>query len=196
MSTDTRAGLRRRSPRSRGRSPAAGAPLDPILGDLAAAAAQGTERAQLAAIWLPEPRRARRSRVWATSGAHAAELEGVRADSLEQAAELVRGHLDGDAECLSVPLGTGGEGGVLELARRGTGFEPDATQVAVLAADLAGLALRLGADDPAASNASALDVAGEALAAVTDDTDTPARRPARRRGGESRGRTDLAPAPG
>ena len=60
---------------------------------------------------------------------------------------------------------------MLELVRRGGPFDSEATLVAALAADLSGLAARLCEDGgtSAREGAGALDVAGDALAAVADD---------------------------
>lgn len=141
-----------------------GAELDPILTDIAAAAAQGTG-AELAAIWLPIADGLVARAVWAMSGAVAAELEGLHAESAEAAAELTVERLDPDAAGLSVRLDPGG--GVLELVRRGAPFDAEAEGVAGLAAELAALAARLCGDGSSsgAERAGSLDIAGDALAA-------------------------------
>ena len=72
---------------------------------------------------------------------------------------------------LNVPLDGDAATGMLELVRRGGPFADEAMLVATLAADLAALAAHL-CDDGLASgreSAGALDVAGDALAAVADD---------------------------
>ena len=74
-------------------------------------------------------------------------------------------------DTLNVPLDADGTTGMLELVRRGGPFDDEATLVASLAADLTALAARLCADGLASARegAGALDVAGDALAAVADD---------------------------
>ncbi len=158
-----------------GRSLADGASLDPILAELVDAAAQGTG-ADLAAVWLPDRDRILVARaVQATSGAHVAELEGARADSMRTARKLLRARLEGEPESMSVHIdGVAGEG-VLELVRGGPPFDREATQVAVLAADLAGLATRICEDRARGETAVPLDLVGDALAAAVDDEGASAR---------------------
>ena len=153
------------------RSLAGGAALEPLLGELVEAAGHGTG-AEIAAVWIPDRAGALVARaVWAASGALAAELEGRRTESVETAALLVSSRFDGEVVTLSVPLDGDVTTGVLELVRRGGPFDGEATLVATLAADLAALATRLC--DPALAaggeSSGALDVAGDALAAVADD---------------------------
>ena len=143
-----------------------GAALEPILGDLAEAAARGTG-ADIAAVWLPLRGGALVARaVWASSGSLAAELAGRTAASTEDAIELMQQRLDDTAITLSVPFTAAGEA-ALVLCRRGRPFERDEESVARLAADIAGLAARLRADASGAGAESAgpVEVAGEALAA-------------------------------
>ena len=87
------------------------------------------------------------------------------------AATLVAARFDGEVETLSVPLDADGTTGILELARRGGPFEGESTLVASLAADLTALATRLCKDGLVSTRegAGALDIAGDALAAVADD---------------------------
>jgi serine phosphatase RsbU (regulator of sigma subunit) len=148
-----------------------GAALDSILAEVAEAAIRGVG-AEIAVIWLPERDGSLVARlVRASSSAHAAEIEGLHATSIERAMELVRGVLDTDAVDLAVPLDSGGRAGVLGLARRAGPFDREATSVALLAGDVAWLATRLG-DDGAATGREVggpLEVAGDALAAVADD---------------------------
>jgi serine phosphatase RsbU (regulator of sigma subunit)/putative methionine-R-sulfoxide reductase with GAF domain len=154
-----------------GRALASGATLDPILGELVEAAAHGTG-AEVAAVWLPDRTGTFVARaVWASSGSLAAELEGRRTVSVEAAATLVSARFEGEVATLNVPLEGDGTTGMLELVRRGGPFEGEATLVAALAADLSGLAARLCEDGgtSAREGAGALDVAGDALAAVADD---------------------------
>ncbi len=160
------AGLSRAS-----RSLTGGAQLDPILAEVVEAAALGAG-ADLAAIWLSEPSGSLTVRaVWAPSGALAAEVESLRALSLEEAAQLARARVDGEASGLTIPLEVNGAApGSLELVRRGEPFERDAVQVASLAADLASLAVRLCEDGRSSRGevVGALDIAGDALAAGAD----------------------------
>jgi serine phosphatase RsbU (regulator of sigma subunit) len=154
---------------------ALGAPIEQTLATLVRAAAEGTG-ADVAVLWLPEPDGALVARsVWCSSAGLAAEIEGLRAETLERAAAVVRARLDEGAEGLTVPFGADG-GGVLELARRGVAFEQDEIPIATLAAELAGLAGRLE-DGVTARKAGTgtLDVAGDALAAVAPDDGAPAR---------------------
>ncbi len=153
------------------RALAGGAVLEPLLGELVEAAAHGTG-AELAAVWLPDRAGTLMARaVWASSGSLAAELEGRRTESVETAATLVSARFEGEVATLSIPLDADGTTGVLELVRRGGPFEGEIALVATLAADLAALAARLCEDGLASGrdSASALDVAGDALAAVADD---------------------------
>ena len=152
------------------RALASGAALDAILGELVEAAVLGTG-AEIAAVWLPDRTGMLVARtVRASSGSLAAELEGRRMESVKAAATLVGGLLEGEAATLSVPLEGDGATGVLALVRRGASFEGEATLVGALAADLAGLAARLCEGRTSArEGAGALDIAGDALAAVADD---------------------------
>ena len=122
---------------------AAGAPIEQALAELVRAAAQGTG-ADVAVLWLPEPGGALVARsVWSSSAGLAAELEGLRVEADEHPAAVVRSRLDESAEGLTVPFDAVGGDGVLELARRGSAFEDEETQLATLAAELAALAGRL-----------------------------------------------------
>ena len=122
---------------------AAGAPIEQALAELVRAAAQGTG-ADVAVLWLPEPGGALVARsVWSSSAGLAAELEGLRVEADEHPAAVVRSRLDEGAEGLTVPFDAVGGDGVLELARRGSAFEHEETQLATLAAELAALAGRL-----------------------------------------------------
>ena len=149
---------------------AGGAALEPLLGELVEAAGHGTG-AEIAAVWLPDRAGALVARaVWASSGSLAAELEGRRAESAETAATLVSARFEGEVATLSVPLDGDGSTGVLELVRRGGPFEGESLLVATLAADLAALAATSCEDELVPGESSgALDVAGDALAAVADD---------------------------
>ncbi len=155
-----------------GRSLADGAPLDPTLSDLVEAAAHGSG-AELAALWLRDRQGTLVARaVWASSSALAAELEGLRAESTEAAGALVRDQFE-DAVFLTIPL----DEGVLELARTGSEFDSGAAQIPLLAGELAGLAVQLceNARAPGREGAGALEIAGDALAAVSDEQGAAAR---------------------
>ncbi|MEO5574974.1 MAG: GAF domain-containing protein [Gaiellaceae bacterium] len=168
---DALAGLARAS-----RSLAGGAPVEQTLAELAEAAAQGTG-AEVAVLWLPETGGSLAARsVWSASAGLAAEVEGLRVESLDRAAALVRSRLDDGAELLTVPFDAAEGGGTLALARRGVPFELDDTRLATVAAELAALATRLAGDLASASGAAGmLAVAGDALAAVADDDGAPSR---------------------
>ena len=153
---------------------AAGAPVEQTFAELAEAAAQGAG-ADVAVLWLPEPDGGLVARsVWSASAGLAAEIEGLRVESLGRAATVVRARLDDSAEGSTVPLDVASGGGAIELARRGAPFEQDETRVALLAAELAGLALRLE-HGVTPRNGGTLDVAGDALAAAVADDGAPAR---------------------
>jgi serine phosphatase RsbU (regulator of sigma subunit) len=153
-----------------------GAPIEQTLAALAEAAAQGAG-AEVAVLWLPERDADLVARsVWSASAGLAAEIEGLRAESLERAAAVVRARIDESAEGLTVPFDAAGGGGVLELARRGAAFERDEIRIATLAAELAGLGTRLEDGGTARKGGNGtLDVAGDALAAVAPDDGAPAR---------------------
>jgi serine phosphatase RsbU (regulator of sigma subunit) len=170
--TEALAGLSKAS-----RSLTGGASLESILGEIVEAAARGAG-ADIAVIWLPEADGGLVGQaVWASTRALAAEIEELRADSVDSAARAVRARLGDSAVGLTVPLETEGRLGSLELVRRDEPFESDAVRVASLAADLAALATRICAGNGSTSGdgSSAIDVAGEALAAVADDTGAAAR---------------------
>ena len=158
------------------RALAAGDPLERIFGELTAAAASGTG-AEVAVAWLPRGDGLLVARsVSSVSAGLAAELEGLRAESPEAAAAIVAGRLGEGHEALTVPFAAARGGGVLELARRGEPFDRDEVRVATLAAELAALAARL--DDGLGSGTgvnATLDVAGDALAALSSDDGAPAR---------------------
>ena len=158
------------------RSLAGGAALAPTLAELSEAAARGTG-ADLAVLWLPERGGTlAASSVWSSSAGLAAEIEGLRVESLGGAAELVRLRFDEAAEGLTIPFDSAEGPGALELVRRGSPFDQDDTRLATLAAELAGLAARL--DGGASSRkvaTGALDVAGDALAAAAADDGAAAR---------------------
>jgi len=158
------------------RSLAGGAPIEETFAELAEAAAQGTG-AEVAVLWLPEADGGLVAQsVWSASAGLAAEIEGLRVESLERAATVVRARLDESAEELTVPFDAAAGGGAIELARRGQAFDRDETRVAVLAAELAGLGRRLEAGVAARKGGGGtLDVAGDALAAVAADDGAPAR---------------------
>ena len=153
------------------RSLTSGASLEPTLDELAAAAAQGAG-ADVAVLWLPEGAGSLAARaVWSSSAGLAAELEGLRVGTLEDAAHLLESRAGDGVELLTAPLDAAGGSGALVLARRGQPFDREGARLAELAADLAGLASRLGTGGSAAGRAAidTLDVVGDALAAVSGD---------------------------
>lgn len=157
------------------RSLAGGAPVELALAELTEAAARGAG-AEVAVLWLPDRADAFVARsVWSVSAGLAAELEGLRVESPERAAALVRGRLDERAEALSVPFESADGDGTLQLARRGAPFDPEETRFALLACELAGLAARLDGARVGAAGTGALEIAGDALAAVVTDDGAPAR---------------------
>lgn len=166
------AGLARAS-----RSLSAGAPLESTLAGLTSAAAQGTG-ADVAILWLPERGGSLGARaVWAASAGLAAELEGLRVRTIEGAAELLEARLGDGSDLLTAPVDAATGRGGLALARRGQAFDRGETRLAELAADLAGLASRLGegSSSTGRQGTEALDVVGDALAAVSGDEGAAAR---------------------
>ena len=147
-----------------------GAALDAVLADVTAAAALGSG-ADLATVWLPRGGGVAAHAVWAASAALAAELEGRTAASVEAAAALTRRRVDDGAEAHAVPFAAPGGDAMLAFARRGPRFDADAQAVAALAAEIASLAARLSLDGRSrdGDRTSAVEVAGEALAAVAGD---------------------------
>ncbi len=157
------------------RALAAGAPVEQALADLAHAAARGTG-AEVAVIWLPEGDGAFAARsVSSASAGLAAEVEGLRAESLEGAATIVRARLDGSVEGLTVPFDAAGGEGTIELARRGAPFDPDELRLATVAAELAGLAAGLDGVAARPGGNGTLGVVGDALAALASEDAAPAR---------------------
>jgi serine phosphatase RsbU (regulator of sigma subunit) len=158
------------------RALAAGAPAEETFADLVEAAARASG-AEVAVLWLPADEGSLRARaVWARSAGLAAEVEGLRVASAGGGAELVRSRLDEGAEVVALPFAAGDGEGLIALARRGAAFEPEDLGAATIAAELAGLGSRLARDLAASrGGAGALDVAGDALAAVTADDGAPAR---------------------
>ena len=158
------------------RALATGAPAEQSFVELAEAAARGTA-AELAVLWLPGRGHTLRAHaVWAVSAGLAAELEGLRVDGPDGAAQLVASRLDESAEVLTVPFAAADGDGALALARRGAAFEQEDRRLATVAAELAGLASRLAGDAAAAADGSGvLEVAGDALAAVAADDGAAAR---------------------
>jgi serine phosphatase RsbU (regulator of sigma subunit) len=146
-----------------------GTRLDPVLSELAEAAALGAG-AEVAGFWLPQRGHLNARAVWAVSATLAAELEGRTAGSVDAAAELVQQRLDDGAVTLLVPFSAAGDA-ALVLARRGRAFEREEEAVARLAADIAGVAARLCTDGLGSSvePTGTIEVAGEALAAVTGE---------------------------
>src|SRR5687768_11260958 len=148
----------------------AGSRLEPVLAQLAEAAALGAG-AELAVAWMPQ----RDGRddlsaraVWSDSAALPAEMEGRSAASLDAAAEHLGRRLGESAERLVLPFEAADGRAAVTLARRGAPFDRAEESVASLAADLAGLAVRLCADgrSDGAEASTAIEIAGEALTAV------------------------------
>ena len=158
------------------RSLAAGAPIEQTFVALAEAAALGSG-ADVAVLWLPEPDGSLVARsIWSTSAGLAAEIEGLRVESLASAATVVRGRLDENAEGTTIPFDVADGAGAIELARRGAPFDQEETRIALLAAELARLAELLERGITSRRDGGGtLDVAGDALAAVAADDGAPAR---------------------
>ena len=157
------------------RTLAAGAGFAATLREVLDAVATATG-ADLVAVWL----RARDGTavvdtVRTASAGLAAELDGVRAGSLEQGVELVRERIDGEAESLVVPFAAADGSGALQVVRRGAAFAPEETRLAALAGGLAAVAARAPGGPSGTPTASALGVAGDALADVADDEGAGAR---------------------
>jgi len=156
------------------RALADGSPIEHVLAELAEAAARGAG-AEVAVIWLPVGDGAVAARsVWSVSAATGAEIEGLRAESLEGAATIVQARLDGSIAA-TIPFAAVGGGGMLELARCGAPFDPDELRLATAAAELAGLASRLEGGAARPGGDSAIGVVGDALAALASDDAAPAR---------------------
>ncbi len=156
------------------RSLASEAPIEQTYAELAEAAAHGSG-ADVAVLWLPEPDGDLVARaVWSASAGLAAEIDGLRVASLVRAAMVVRARLDESAEGSTVPFDAANGGAAIELARRGAPFEQEETRIALLAAELAGLAARLE-HGVTPRDGRTLDVAGDALAAAVADDGAPAR---------------------
>jgi serine phosphatase RsbU (regulator of sigma subunit) len=152
------------------RAIAAGAGLQPALEAVLGAAALAAG-AELAVIWLRVREGLAVRAVWATSGALAAEVDGLHAADAGGTLELLRTRVGPDAASLSLALEAGGdELGSLELLRSEGSFARGADRVAALAADLAALALELREHGTLAARGEAvLDVAGDALAVAAEE---------------------------
>ena len=158
------------------RALAESAPVEQALADLADAAARGAG-AEVAVIWLPEGDGVFAARaVSSASAGLAAEVEGLRAESFEGAATIVRARLGGSVEGSTVPFDAAGGAGMIELARRGAPFDADELRIATVAAELAGLAARLDGGVAARPGGDGtLGVVGDALAALASEDAAPAR---------------------
>jgi serine phosphatase RsbU (regulator of sigma subunit) len=154
-----------------GRAVAAGGPLQPVLESIAEAAALAGG-SQLALVWLRERSDEVVARaVWSTSAALGAELEGLRAASPEAATLALEQRLGEIAPGSRFPIALGSEElGSLELIAPAG----ELGQAVELAADLAALATRLCRDEhgQGAHENSLIEVAGDALAAVSGDDKT------------------------
>ena len=154
-----------------GRAIAAGEPLHPTLEAIAEGAALASG-AEAALVWLRERSGEHVVRaVWAGSAALGAELDGLRVESGDAGTSLVAQLLGEDSGGRRFPIVLGEvELGTLELIRP----EVEPGQAAELAADLAALATRV-CRDPGRQGvraASLIEVAGDALAAVSSDERT------------------------
>ncbi len=157
------------------RAIAAGVELQPALEGVLEAVALATG-AELAVIWLRDREALAVRAVWATSGALAAQVDGLRAPD-GNTLPLLQARVGTDAVSLSLALeGRGEELGSLELLRADGPFVQGSDTVAALAADLAALALLLGEDGAAeARGGTGLDVAGDALAVADEEAPAAAR---------------------
>ena len=157
------------------RAIAAGVELQPALEGVLEAVALATG-AELAVIWLRDREALAVRAVWATSGALAAQVDGLRAPD-GNTLPLLQARVGTDAVSLSLALeGRGEELGSLELLRADGPFVHGSDTVAALAADLAALALLLGEDGAAeARGGTGLDVAGDALAVADEEAPAAAR---------------------
>jgi GAF domain-containing protein len=151
--------------------------LQPTLEAVVEAAVVATG-AELGVVWLRGRKHLVASAVRADSEALAAELEGLRAPDASGTLALLRERLDGgrDAQALSLPLdSTDQVAGSLELLRTGQPFDAEDERLAALAADLAALALHLCSGTADEERDGVLEIAGDALAALSE----PARSAAR-----------------
>ena len=158
-----------------GRAVAASESLQSTLDTIAEAVALAAN-AEIVVIWLREGSDELVARaVCSGSAVLAAEIEGLRLTDAAAAVDALRERLGPGAVAATLSL-TAAEHdvGSLGVFRRGDAFDPAAEQFAALAADLASLATlfcRGGLRD-ATLETSALDLAGDALAAVSDEQQT------------------------
>ena len=151
--------------------------LQATLELVVAAAAQAAD-AEVGVIWLRERDCFVVRAVFASSGATAAEIEGLRVTAGSPTSDLLRLRLDPQTLALSLPLHSGGEElGSLDLLRRGSKFGPAEERSAALGAGLAVLAVHLCGGDRTAGDGgvSTFDVAGDALAAASAEEHADAR---------------------
>src|SRR5918999_1013555 len=100
-----------------------------------------------------------------------ADLEGARPPDTTGTLGLLRERLEGgaDASALSLALDSNEHvAGTLELLRTGQPFDADDERLAALAADLAALAVQLCADAADDEEDRVLEIAGDALAALSE----------------------------
>ena len=152
------------------RAIAAGVELQSALEAVLQAAALAVG-AELGVIWLNGRDGYVARAVWATSRAVAAEVDGLRAVDGGGTLELLRPYLGAAPGAISLALEAGGdELGSLELLRGGGSFERDTERIAVLAADLATLALSLCEDRSSGLRGSTIvEVVGDALAVAANE---------------------------
>ena len=155
-----------------------GGALQPTLDEVIEAVAHGTG-AEVAAVWLPEPDGSFVARAVAASGALAAEVEGFRAESREAAAQLVRDAVGADV----VRSVAGARCG--RTATPGRSSWPAAASRSTRRASESPRSRRISPVSPCGcaddgsngglDGSRALDVAGDALASVSEDEHATAR---------------------
>ena len=158
-----------------GRAVAAREPLQRTLDTIADAVALGTA-ADVVVVWLRERNDEFVARtVWASSASLGAEIDGLRLADARAGAAALRERLGSEAAALAIPLASSErELGSLDLLRRGDDFDPGERQFASLGAGLASLATQLCRDEghEGSLDGTILELAGDALAAVSDERQT------------------------
>ncbi|MCP9487223.1 MAG: SpoIIE family protein phosphatase [Gaiellaceae bacterium MAG52_C11] len=162
-----------------GRAVAAGEPLQPTLATIAEAVALATS-AELVVVSLRERGDELVARtVWSASAALGAEIEGLRSTGagtpgVGATAEVLRKRLGPGAIAFGLPLTTAERDiGSLDILRRGDELDLAEQRLAALAADLASLATQFCSDGRGGPlETTLLDLAGDALAAVSDEQRT------------------------
>ena len=144
--------------------------LDAIVGAVALAVG-----AEVVVVWVRERNEELVARaVWASAASLRAEIEGLRLGDAAAGATALRELLGPGAAAIAVQLDASDrELGMLELLRHEGEFDPAERQFASLAADLALLATQLCGDEGRdGSSGSVLELAGDALAAASDERET------------------------